>query len=159
MLCVFVVACTLARTTGERMRYAYVMRGTQKKHVLHLLPSLFFSNWSDLSMARSSSTLCRARVFFEPCINGTTRNVWFRNLRVVEWRGLCVFGPLSKIQLAPPPSPLNNGRRRHTRTINTSSVRDARKGEKVQRTTHNRRCHSHSGPTCETAHRILQCAL
>lgn len=64
MLCVFVVACTLARTTGERMRYAYVMRGTQKKHVLHLLPSLFFELERSLDGSLLFNTLSRACIFW-----------------------------------------------------------------------------------------------
>ena len=126
-----------ARMTGERMQCAYVMRGNQKKHVLHLLPPLF-SNWSDLPMPRSSSTLTllsRMCIFFGPCINRT-----IKNLRVARFVRIWALAKISTTT----PSPLDDGRRGYARTINTSSVRDARKGEKVQRTTNKRRCHPHS---------------
>lgn len=132
-----------AGMTGERMQYAYVMRGTQKKHLLQLLPPL--PNWSDLLMPRSSSTLLSRVYIFGPCINRTIKERLVPKSLVVEWRGLYVFGPLSNFQLPPsPPSPLDDGRTRCARFINTSSVRDTRKGEKVQRTTNERRGHTHA---------------
>ena len=91
MLCVFIVACTLARPASE-----YSMRmlceETKKACVASAPPS--FLNWSDLHVP--NSFVAYVYIFCRPCINRTIKGTFVRS---AEWHSLHVFGALSKIQL------------------------------------------------------------